>query len=279
MQPLQTDAQDSAPNKVLNRVRVWLCGRRDCTRLLCPLDSPGQKTGVHCRSLLWGIFPTQGLNLGLLPCRQILYHLSDQGSPNKVVERLLCSVHPLSTRVFCILCDTWRALAAHPRGMFDSQEESSYSCFSCKINWLLLLWNFTFAWKKEWQTVVTGKSVFHRCFLKNKKLSLISRKTSDSRCCLLKVKSEPSRENQKTCVCHHQLGNFPIFKALFKISSEHHAICIMKWANIWKSLKFGEQIFSRWPMTDATKSFTSKWSIQSVRPTNRFECNVIKDGW
>ena len=28
-----------------------------------------------------GIFPTQGLNLGLLHCRQILYHLSHQGSP------------------------------------------------------------------------------------------------------------------------------------------------------------------------------------------------------
>ena len=28
-----------------------------------------------------GIFPTQELNLGLLYCRQILYHLSHQGSP------------------------------------------------------------------------------------------------------------------------------------------------------------------------------------------------------
>ena len=32
-------------------------------------------------SLLQGIFPTQGLNLGLLHCRYILYHLSYQGSP------------------------------------------------------------------------------------------------------------------------------------------------------------------------------------------------------
>ena len=28
-----------------------------------------------------GIFPTQGLNPGLLHCRQILYYLSHQGSP------------------------------------------------------------------------------------------------------------------------------------------------------------------------------------------------------
>ena len=30
------------------------------------------------------IFPTQGLNLGLLHCRQILYCLSYKGSPNEV---------------------------------------------------------------------------------------------------------------------------------------------------------------------------------------------------
>ena len=39
------------------------------------------KTGVGCHSLLEGIIPTQGLNPGLLHCRQILYHLSHQGSP------------------------------------------------------------------------------------------------------------------------------------------------------------------------------------------------------
>ena len=32
-------------------------------------------------SLLQGIFLTQGLNMGLLHCRQILYHLSHQGRP------------------------------------------------------------------------------------------------------------------------------------------------------------------------------------------------------
>ena len=51
------------------------------TRLLCPWDSPGKNTGVSYHSLLQGIFLTQGLNLELLHCRQILYHLSYQGSP------------------------------------------------------------------------------------------------------------------------------------------------------------------------------------------------------
>ena len=52
----------------------------DCSpvRLLCPWDSPGKNTGVGSHSLLQGIFPTQGSNLGLPCCRQILYHLSHQ---------------------------------------------------------------------------------------------------------------------------------------------------------------------------------------------------------
>ena len=36
-------------------------------------DSPRRNTGVGCHSLLQGIFPTQGSNLGLLHYRQILY--------------------------------------------------------------------------------------------------------------------------------------------------------------------------------------------------------------
>ena len=40
--------------------------------------------GSH--SFLQGILPTLGWNLGLLHCRQILYHLSHQGSPNYPTE-------------------------------------------------------------------------------------------------------------------------------------------------------------------------------------------------
>ena len=50
------------------------------TRLLCPWNFPGKSTGVGCHFLLQGIFQTQGSNLGLLHCRQVLYHLSYQGS-------------------------------------------------------------------------------------------------------------------------------------------------------------------------------------------------------
>ena len=41
-----------------------------------------KNTGVGCHFLLQEIFLTQGLNLGLLHCRQILYQLSHQEGPN-----------------------------------------------------------------------------------------------------------------------------------------------------------------------------------------------------
>ena len=44
-------------------------------------NSPGQNTGVGSLSLLQGIFPTQGLNTGLLLFRWIFYQLSHKGSP------------------------------------------------------------------------------------------------------------------------------------------------------------------------------------------------------
>ena len=50
----------------------------------CPWNSPGKNTGVGSHSLLQGIFLMQGLNLHLLHCRQILYHLSHGESPSRV---------------------------------------------------------------------------------------------------------------------------------------------------------------------------------------------------
>ena len=41
-------------------------------RLLCPWNSPGKNSGVGCHSFLQGIFPTQGLNPGVLHCRPII---------------------------------------------------------------------------------------------------------------------------------------------------------------------------------------------------------------
>ena len=70
-------------------------------------DSPGKDSGVGCPALLQRIFLTQGSNPGLPRCRQILYHLSHQGSP----RILKWVIYPFSrgtsrprnrTRVCCI---------------------------------------------------------------------------------------------------------------------------------------------------------------------------------
>ena len=72
--------------KSLHRVHSIVSGypMDQPTRLPCPWDSPGKNTGVGCRLLLQGIFPTQGSNPGLPRCRQTLqlYRLSYQGSSN-----------------------------------------------------------------------------------------------------------------------------------------------------------------------------------------------------
>ena len=62
---------------------LTLCETMDCSpaRLLSPWDSPGKNTGVGCHFLPWGNFLTQGSNSCLLHYKQMLYCLSQQGSP------------------------------------------------------------------------------------------------------------------------------------------------------------------------------------------------------
>ena len=48
-------------------------------------DSQGKNTRVGCCSLLEGIFPTQGSNPSLPHCRQVVCHLSPQGSPKHLI--------------------------------------------------------------------------------------------------------------------------------------------------------------------------------------------------
>ena len=60
-------------------------GQRSPGNSLCSWDFPHKNAGMGCHPLLQGIFQTQRLNPGLPRCRQILYHLSHQGSPKKLI--------------------------------------------------------------------------------------------------------------------------------------------------------------------------------------------------
>ena len=65
------------------------------SRLHCPWNSPGKRTGVGCHSLLQGIFPTEESNSDLLHCGQILYCQSHQGSP----ALSICLFYLIKTRL------------------------------------------------------------------------------------------------------------------------------------------------------------------------------------
>ena len=78
-----------------------------------PWNSVGQNSGVGSHFLLQGIFPTQGLNTGLLHCRLILNQLSHKGSPS--LTRVTCKRKPLlevllkaeKSFFFAMLCSMW----------------------------------------------------------------------------------------------------------------------------------------------------------------------------
>ena len=138
-----------------------------CDSMDCPWNSPGQNTGVGSCCLHQRIFPTQGLNPGLLCCRQILYQLSHQGSP-RILE---WAAYPFSsgssqprnrTRVSCIaggFFTSWAAIftlwaittTIHLQNFSSSQTETLYP-----LNWNI-------PWGREWQaTLVFLPGKFHR---------------------------------------------------------------------------------------------------------------------
>ena len=57
--------------KSLNCVRLFVTPGTVAHPASLSMEFSRQDTGVDWHSLLWRIFPTQGLNLGLLHCKQI----------------------------------------------------------------------------------------------------------------------------------------------------------------------------------------------------------------
>ena len=82
---------------------------------------------MGCHFLLQGIFPTQGLNLGLLHCRQILYQLSYKGNPKvkmKVAQAYLTLCNPMDYTVHGILQTRILEWVAFPSSRGSSQPTS-----------------------------------------------------------------------------------------------------------------------------------------------------------
>ena len=109
--------------RLVGQLCPTLCDPMDCSLLGSSVhgDSLGKNTGVGCHDLLQGIFPTQGLNPGILHCKQILYCLSHQESP-RILEWVACPFSRGSswprdwTGVSCITAEfftSWAIRKAH----------------------------------------------------------------------------------------------------------------------------------------------------------------------
>ena len=79
-QKIKSDTVSTFPHLFAQSCLI-LCDHIDCSPPGSSVhgDSPGKNTGMGCHALLQGIFLTQGLDPGLLYCRQILYQLNTQG--------------------------------------------------------------------------------------------------------------------------------------------------------------------------------------------------------
>ena len=111
----------------------------DSLWLYSPWNSLGQNTGVGSLSLLQGIFPTQGLNPGLLHYRQILYQLSHKGSPRILVWVAYPfssgSSQPRNQTGVCCVADrffaNWairEARGKHNKGFPGGSDRKGYAC-------------------------------------------------------------------------------------------------------------------------------------------------------
>ena len=79
-------------------------------QFLCPRDSPGKNTGVGCHAHLQWIFPIQGLNPGLLHCRQILYLSHQESSWNHNYDSYTGTIFVVqSLSQVPLLVTTWTA--------------------------------------------------------------------------------------------------------------------------------------------------------------------------
>ena len=115
-----------------------------------PWNSPGQNTSVGSYFLPQEIFPNQGLNPGLLHCRQILYQLSHKGSA-RILEWV---AYPFSrgsswlrnwTRVSCITGGFFTNWVIRPAAIFSSYKRNQITpkvlpTFSSSCHFLSLLY-------------------------------------------------------------------------------------------------------------------------------------------
>ena len=115
-------------------------------RLLCLWSFPGKSTGVGCRLLLQGIFPTQGWNLQWTSWRHFLTFLwTDTIIGTKKLERLLTDMSGLVRR--------------HELGQSLGDRRTGRHCA------LQAMWSQSQTWLSDWTAATTMGTVWlFNCF-------------------------------------------------------------------------------------------------------------------
>ena len=124
------------------------------TRLFHPWDFPVKSTGVGCRFLLQGIFPTQGLNPGLPQCGQTIYCLSNQGSLEiSLVDSQWSSLH------FGLIFIQYASFPRVQSTLFLISTLNSFqgvlkvsNCTGSLLNPYRTRWRMTFSWRFQLQS-------------------------------------------------------------------------------------------------------------------------------
>ena len=127
--------------------------------LYSPWNSLGQNAGLDSLSILQEIFPTQGSNLGLPNCRQILYQLNHKGSL-RILEWI---AYPFSsrsswprnqTRVSCIagwFFTNWAIREAQACTWLEKKNE----ILKIKVTFKL----FSLSWSRLFQMLLSQKQM------------------------------------------------------------------------------------------------------------------------
>ena len=86
MTPMSAEGAERGPPSTgvlsFSRVQLFVTPQATVRQVPLSMGFSRQESWSGLPFPLQGIFPTQGLNLGLLHCRQILYHVSHRGSPS-----------------------------------------------------------------------------------------------------------------------------------------------------------------------------------------------------
>ena len=126
--------------KSLHRVQLFVTPWTVARQTTPSMGFPAKNTGIGCHFLLQGIFLTQGSNLGLLHCRQTIYHLSHQRRISKVIY--LIGVIAQSSLTICDPVD------------FSPPGSSARGIFQARIlEQIAISYSWRSFWPRDWTSV------------------------------------------------------------------------------------------------------------------------------